>query len=305
MADVTISALPPGVPAGGNIVPYSTGSSTLGVAVSAMFHNAGKIGIGTSNPELTLDLTNTSDTGERAIRILNGSLRDLLIGVEGSSANRFLGSSINNAFVGSSSSAGLELATNNSVRMYINSDGNVGIGTTSPSTKLEVDGTIKASALQVPGALLQVVGTSDNTYRTTSLTIPRDNTIPQITEGAPFLSLNITPKSSSSKLLFFLEAYFQEASNTGDHAAFPLFRDSNANAIHVWHGELTSNNLQNMNRFSGHFLYQNNTTDATTYSVRWGNNVGTVYTLGNTLYYPTGLYGGLVANKLTVQEIAE
>lgn len=170
----------------------------------------------------------------------------------------------------------------------------------STTYKTSPSGIVAAS----PGALLQVVGTSDNTYRTTSLTIPADNTIPQNTEGAPFLSLNITPKSASSQLLFFLEAYFQEASNTGDHAAFPLFRDNNANAIHVWHGELTSNILLNMNRFSGHFLYQNNTTNTTTYSVRWGNNNGTLYTLGNTQYYTTGLYGGLVANKLTVQEIA-
>jgi hypothetical protein len=147
MADVSISSLTQGIPAGNNIVPYSTGTNTLGVPVSAIFQGSDKIGIGISNPQFTLDLTNTADTGERAIRIFNGSLRDLLIGVEGSSANRFLGSSINNAFVGSSSPAGLELATNNSVRMYINSDGNVGIGTTTPDTKLHVNGTIKAAAI--------------------------------------------------------------------------------------------------------------------------------------------------------------
>jgi len=155
-----------------------------------------------------------------------------------------------------------------------------------------------------PGALLQVVTVTDNTSRTTSSTIPKDNSIPQITEGDLFLSLNITPKSASSQLLFFLEAYFQEASNTGDHAAFPLFRNSEPNAIHVWHGELSSNNLYNMNLFSGHVLLQNSTTNSTIYSVRWGNNNGSLRTLGNTLYYTAGLYGGLVSNKLTVQEIA-
>ena len=189
MADVTISQLTPGVPAGGNIVPYSTGTVTLGVPVSAMFHNAGNIGIGISNPQFTLDLTNTSDTGERAIRIFNGSLRDLLIGVEGSSANRFLGSSINNAFVGSSSSAGLELATNNSVRMYINSGGNVGIGTTSPSTKLEVDGTIKATALQVPGTVIQTISLNNLTNNNVGNT------------PISFNAASITPRFASSKIL--------------------------------------------------------------------------------------------------------
>ena len=50
MADTTISALTPGTPAGSGIVPYSTGTSTLGTAVSALFHNAGNIGIGTTSP---------------------------------------------------------------------------------------------------------------------------------------------------------------------------------------------------------------------------------------------------------------
>jgi len=170
----------------------------------------------------------------------------------------------------------------------------------STTYKTSPSGIVAAS----PGALLQVVGTSDNTYRTTSSTIPADSTIPQITEGDLFLSLNITPKSVNSKLLFMFEGYAQEPSNSGDHAAFPLFRNNESNAIHVWHGELSSNNLFNMNEYSGHFLLQNNTTSPTLYTVRWGNDSGSLYTLGGVFYYPAGLYGGLVANKLTVQEIA-
>lgn len=156
-----------------------------------------------------------------------------------------------------------------------------------------------------PGALLQVVSTSDNTYRTTSTPIPADNTIPQITEGALFLSLSITPKSANSQLLFMFEAYCMELGNTGDWSAFPLFRDNNANAINVFYQEMSHSASLNMFRCNGHFLYQNNTTNTTTYSVRWGlANGGTIATLGGVTYYPAGLYGGLVSNKLTVQEIA-
>ncbi len=46
MADVTISALTNGVPAGSNIVPYSTGTVTLGVPVSAMFQSTNAVSIG-------------------------------------------------------------------------------------------------------------------------------------------------------------------------------------------------------------------------------------------------------------------
>ena len=43
MADVTISQLTAGAPANNNIIPYSTGTDTLGVPVSAMFQNTSVI----------------------------------------------------------------------------------------------------------------------------------------------------------------------------------------------------------------------------------------------------------------------
>jgi len=48
MADVTISSLSRGIPFGNNILPYSTGSDTLGVPVSAIFQNGCVVGIGTT-----------------------------------------------------------------------------------------------------------------------------------------------------------------------------------------------------------------------------------------------------------------
>jgi len=47
MADVTISNLTKGIPAGSAILPYSTGNSTLGVPVSAIFQNTSNLLIGT------------------------------------------------------------------------------------------------------------------------------------------------------------------------------------------------------------------------------------------------------------------
>jgi len=56
MADVTISSLPKGTPSGNALLPFSTGSSTLSVAASALLQSAGNIGVGTTSPVYKLDV---------------------------------------------------------------------------------------------------------------------------------------------------------------------------------------------------------------------------------------------------------
>jgi len=108
------------------------------------YFNGGNVGIGTTTPASTLDLTNGTDTAERAIRIQNDTVV-LLTGVEGSAGNRFVGSAVGNAFFGTTSAHGLELGTNNNVRMVIDSAGNVGIGVSSPNHKLEIRNDVAAT----------------------------------------------------------------------------------------------------------------------------------------------------------------
>ena len=77
MADVTISSLTRGTPTGGNVLPYSTGSNTLGVSVSAILQNAGSIGIGTANPVSKLDVHGA------------GNFTAVEVGKSGQSGNRY------------------------------------------------------------------------------------------------------------------------------------------------------------------------------------------------------------------------
>jgi len=65
-----------------------------------------------------------SDTGENHLQFTNNAVT-AFVGVEGSSGNRFLGSATNNAFFGTTGADGLELATNNNVRMVVDSSGRV------------------------------------------------------------------------------------------------------------------------------------------------------------------------------------
>ena len=57
MADVTISQLTQGTPAGSGLIPFSTGSSTLAVPASAILQNVGNVGVGTVNPSSKLTIS--------------------------------------------------------------------------------------------------------------------------------------------------------------------------------------------------------------------------------------------------------
>jgi hypothetical protein len=71
MADVTISQLTQGTPSGNHLLPYSTGSSTLGACVSAIFENTNNVGIGS---------VVLKDKGNLQIKNGAGNSGDLIVG---------------------------------------------------------------------------------------------------------------------------------------------------------------------------------------------------------------------------------
>ena len=112
-----------------------------------MFLSGSRVGIGTNNPTNTLqvvgDVTATSFTGSLfgtsswAQNALTSSF------VNTSSTNAFVqgGNSFGaSAILGTNDNQNLQFETSGSVRMTISSSGNVGIGTSTPSARLEVSG---------------------------------------------------------------------------------------------------------------------------------------------------------------------
>ena len=123
---------------GGNsyarIESYNYGTSTGGIL--ALNATGGNVGIGTSNADARLRVSGTYN-GTQAI-FANVDGRGLEIATSLTAGTNEAGSVLNARGAGSGT---MIFQTEGSERMRITSGGNVGIGTTSPATKLQIEGT--------------------------------------------------------------------------------------------------------------------------------------------------------------------
>ncbi len=119
----------------GNI-EFRTGNSTnniTGSDILCLKHDH-KVGINTNAPGHTLDIRRSGSDAEVEITRQTG-------------ASLLLQSNLNTGSVGTSNNHALQLKTNNTTRLTIDTAGDVGVGTTDPGQKLTVVGNISASGL--------------------------------------------------------------------------------------------------------------------------------------------------------------
>jgi len=144
-------------------------------------------------------------------------------------------------------------------------------GATAPTSGQVLTATSSTAATwQTPsgggGKVAQVVVATSNTPATTTTIIPSDDTIPQNTEGAEFITASITPTNASSTLMIEFDAWGSASTAVGLIIAF--FVDSDADAIFARPQSITNANFQFY--ISGRIFVSAGSTSARTYKVRFG-----------------------------------
>lgn len=148
-------------------------------------------------------------------------------------------------------------------------------------------------------AVQQVARYETGALATGTTTIPWDDTIPQITEGDQYMSLSITPKSATSKLLIIVDAK-ASVSNTAQGAGMALFKVGTNDAIGI--GTVTVN-VGWLMTFSCVAQVTSGSTSSQTFTVRMGPQGG----VGGTITFNgsggSRLYGGALVSSITIMEI--
>ena len=116
--------------------------------------NSGKVGIGTASPDNVLTIQEIDASNPASIRFNDTDGAELGMIGNASATNSLITGSTNwdLCIVQTKASRDILFATNDTEVMRILDSGNVGIGTTSPSSKLSVNGSLSADTLGVTNA---------------------------------------------------------------------------------------------------------------------------------------------------------
>jgi len=147
------------------------------------------------------------------------------------------------------------------------------------------------------GSVVQTVSFQTGAVATGTTMIPNDDTIPQITEGTEFMTLAITPKSATSKLIIEVAACVSCSSVAG--VIVTLHQDSTANASATGYWVCPIAVHYNVVSFKHTMI--SGTTSTTTFRVRVGPTAaGTITFNGQS---GARILGGALASSIVIQEV--
>jgi hypothetical protein len=207
-----------------NGVGYVLRSESLPSGTAIYINGSGNVGVGTATPASRLHVHSSAGGGDEPfIRLSNAGTGQTVL--DGS----FIGlTNTNELSLWNNETAPVRFATANAERMRIDSSGNVGIGTTSPGSTLDVKGTLRLS-----GSTSGYVGFAPAAAAgTTTYTLPTaDGTSGQVlqTNGSATLSwatASVTPGSGNVGYLNIPQnsqsaAYTLVLADSGKHILHP------------------------------------------------------------------------------------
>ncbi len=149
----------------GELIFATAGAATQGIKQRMVINKEGLVGIGTTSPDGLLHVS--SGTSGDALVIIesdtdnndendnpqlqfkqDGGNTIAKIGLSGDAGTIFTNSLTNTAYFGNDEAASVQLYTNATARLTIESGGDVGIGTTSPGSLLHIEGSKTTAVLQ-------------------------------------------------------------------------------------------------------------------------------------------------------------
>jgi hypothetical protein len=146
-------------------------------------------------------------------------------------------------------------------------------------------------------AVVQVKYDQTVALDTTATQLPRDDTIPQNDEGKEFMSLAITPISSSSDLI--IETELNLDTTVTNYMTVALFQDNNVNAIAA--SFIHMSGVEHTKRIHLKFKMTAGTTSSTTFKVRAGLSAAGTVTLNGT--NSSRFLGGVCTSYMQITEI--
>ncbi len=154
------------------------------------------------------------------------------------------------------------------------------------------------------GSLLQTVFLQDGAVATGTTVIPRDDTIPQNTEGDQYMSLAITPANVSNRLKIEVIIYLANSVAESTDIIAALFKDSVANALAAGIMGITDTSSAAERLENGFIVFTHwmtaGTTSAITFKVRAGSSsAGTTTFNGDA---SIRLFGGVMSSSITITE---
>ena len=316
MADVTISALTPGIPSNAAAIPFSQDDTTYQVSPSSMLERAGPVFISgptsgrqyntDSNP--ALEVQNSRFGGWPGTSFLNAaSASNLMLGnVETGTKLMFGQTSTNFSWI-----QNRNVNSNANYALMLQPEGGtVGIGLkTQPASTLHVNGTITATGLQVPGAVVRVICAIK-----TDISVTTSTTFVDI----PGLSASIVPKFTSNKVLFTGNVFGACSNNAfvrimrsiGGAAYSQVYTSTSTvgNRTPVSFGDFymtgsPGNGAGKQN--TSIFLDTPNTTGEVIYKLQYKTfSASNPFSINSTYYDANASYQAIGASSMTLQEIA-